>query len=231
MSEEKKEKPAHYRLSRETWEIIVDEYRRGATVPELSERWRVSGHALRRRITVHGATKRDWGDKIAREQAAERERMQGERAQAQMARVEALFAQVEGEAEPGADILMHQAMRASARAMRAQMWDEAKALTQLAEAYGLLAQKQERMATAGDFTLDDLPLELIMLVALDIDQCASSRLAIWGDKDPDPVKRKYWDIKAKMYEAQVGPVRKLQRELNAAHKKLAELENMRGSGR
>lgn len=56
-----KEKPAHYRLSRETWEIIVDEYRRGATVPELSERWRVSGHALRRRITVHGATKRDWG--------------------------------------------------------------------------------------------------------------------------------------------------------------------------
>ncbi len=32
--------PAHYRLSRATWDIILDEYRKGATVPELSERWR-----------------------------------------------------------------------------------------------------------------------------------------------------------------------------------------------
>jgi len=224
-------KPAHYRLSRATWEIILEAYRNGATVPELSERWRVSAHALRRRITVHGATKRDWGDKIAREQAGAREQMQAERAQAQAARVEALFADIEGEGDPSADVLMHNALRASGRAMRAQMWDEAKALTQLAEAYGRLAQKQERIAALGDFTLDDLPLELIMLVALDIDQCASSRLAIWGDKDPDPVKRKYWDIKAQMYEAQVGPIRKLQRELNAAHKRLAELETMRGSER
>ena len=145
--------------------------------------------------------------------------------------MEALFADIEGEGDPSADVLMHNALRASGRAMRAQMWDEAKALTQLAEAYGRLAQKQERIAALGDFTMDDLPLELIMLVALDIDQCASSRLAIWGDKDPDPVKRKYWDIKAQMYEAQVGPVRKLQRELNAAHKRLAEMETMRGSER
>lgn len=225
-----REKPAHYRLSRETWEIIVDEYRRGATVPELCERWRVSAHALRRRITVHGATKRDWGDKMAREQAGAREQMQVERAQAQAARVEALFAEIEGEDDTGADVLMHQAMRASARAMRAQMWDEAKALSQLAEAYGRLAQKQERMAVTGDFTLDDLPLELLMLVALDIEQCASSRLAIWGDKDPHPAKTQYWEIQGMRNAAVKDRELDLLRQLKAADEKIRALEQVREAG-
>jgi len=228
MSEGMKEKPAHYRLSRETWEIIVDEYRRGATVPELSERWRVSAHALRRRITVHGATKRDWGDKMAREQAGAREQMQTERALAQAARVEALFADVEGEGDPSADVLMHNALRASGRAMRAQMWDEAKALSQLAEAYGRLAQKQERIAALGDFTLDDLPLELIMMVALDYEQCASSRLAIWDEKDPHPAKTKYWEMKSIEHAARKKREHDLLRQLQQAHEKITALEQRSG---
>jgi len=45
------------------------EYRNAATAPALSERWRVSGHVLRKRITVPGATKRDWSDQITIETA------------------------------------------------------------------------------------------------------------------------------------------------------------------
>lgn len=53
-------RPAHYRLSTDVWELILEEYKAGATAPFLSLKWRVSEHALRRRITRHGATKRDW---------------------------------------------------------------------------------------------------------------------------------------------------------------------------
>jgi hypothetical protein len=88
----------------------------------------VSQHALRKRITVHGATKRDWGDARAREQAEARERMQAERAAAEAVRAEALFAPSEEEANETAEVLAETAMRASARAMRGRMWDEAKAL-------------------------------------------------------------------------------------------------------
>ena len=68
-------------------------------MPELSERWRVSGHALRKRITVHKASKRDWGDQIAIETAKAREAAQdeakaakaAEEAAAQAAMTQALF--------------------------------------------------------------------------------------------------------------------------------------------
>lgn len=181
-------KPAHYRLSRATWEIILEAYRNGATVPELSERWRVSQHALRKRITVHGATKRDWGDARAREQAEARERMQAERAAAEAVRAEALFAPSEGDADETAEVLAETAMRASARAMRGRMWDEARALAQLAEAYGRMAQRSERARGRGEVTLDDIPLELVKALALNQDQCASSRLAIWDEADPHPAQ-------------------------------------------
>ena len=65
--------PAHYRLSTETWEIILKEYREGATASFLASKWRVSVHGLRRRITRHNATKRDWGDAQAIGQAVARE--------------------------------------------------------------------------------------------------------------------------------------------------------------
>lgn len=87
------DRPAHYRLSTETWEIILEAYRQGATVPELALQWRVSEHALRKRITVHGATKRDWGDAQALQQAeARREDAQARallRAEAEAALAEA----------------------------------------------------------------------------------------------------------------------------------------------
>lgn len=62
MSENLKGGPAHYRLSKATWDLILDEYRNGATQADQ----------------VHGATKRDCGDQIALETAKAREAAQEE---------------------------------------------------------------------------------------------------------------------------------------------------------
>ncbi|MBN9478661.1 MAG: hypothetical protein J0I52_00340 [Bordetella sp.] len=228
MEESLDAKPAHYRLSRATWEIILEAYRNGATVPELSERWRVSQHALRKRITVHGATKRDWGDARAREQAEARERMQAERAAAEAVRTEALFLPSEGGADETAEALAETAMRASARAMRGRMWDEARALAQLAEAYGRMAQRGERARGRGEVTLDDIPLELIKALALDEDQCASSRLAIWDEADPHPVKREYWAASAAQHQAGMDEWLALLRERKTLRSRIRELEAAAG---
>ncbi len=221
-------KPAHYRLSRATWEIILEAYRNGATVPELSERWRVSQHALRKRITVHGATKRDWGDARAREQAEARARMQAERAAAEAVRAEALFAPSEEEADETAEVLAETAMRASARAMRGRMWDEARALAQLAEAYGRMAQRSERTRGRGEVTLDDIPLELIKALALNEDQCASSRLAIWDEADPHPAKQEYWAVSADRRKAEVDEWVVLLWERKTLKARVRELEAAAG---
>lgn len=136
MSGKLKGGPAHYRLSRATWEIILDEYRNGATVPELSERWRVSGHALRKRITVHGATKRDWGDQIAIETAKARA----------TAQAQALFGSLTAEDahEGKAAVLASTAMIASGRAMLMRKLPEAQGLARLAEVYVRLMDRQEK---------------------------------------------------------------------------------------
>ena len=67
--------PAHYRLSTETWALILKEYREGATAPFLASKWRVSVDALRQRAKRAKSTKRDWGDAqvVAQAQAREAE--------------------------------------------------------------------------------------------------------------------------------------------------------------
>ena len=64
------DRPAHYRLGDATWALILKEYREGATAPFLASKWRVSAHAVRKRITQHGSSKRDWGDAQAVAQVA-----------------------------------------------------------------------------------------------------------------------------------------------------------------
>ena len=137
--------PAHYRLSTETWAIILKEYREGATGPFLALKWRVSIHALRRRITRHGSTKRDWGDAQAIGQAVARE---AELEEARRNSPEAVAARLfdgmealddDAAGDPAA--LMRLATRASGRAMTGRLWSEARALAGLAESYGRLAER------------------------------------------------------------------------------------------
>jgi hypothetical protein len=146
--------PAHYRLSAETWEMLLEEYKAGATAPALEAKWRVSQSAIRKRVTKHGATKRDWGDREARRQAAERAAaLRAALDETPEARAARLFVGVEGavdddEADPAA--LMAQALGASGRAMRGRLWAEAKVLAALAESYGRLARTGPGRADAGE---------------------------------------------------------------------------------
>ncbi|MFT4913745.1 MAG: hypothetical protein ACI9YM_002346 [Brevundimonas sp.] len=147
------DRPAHYRLSTATWELILKEYREGATARELALKWRVSQHAVRKRITQHESTKRDWGDRQAIAQAVARE---AELAQARANRPEAkaarLFATDPDEDAAAGDPaeLARAAVLASGRAMRGQLWTEARTLAGLAEVYTRLAERRAATAEAVD---------------------------------------------------------------------------------
>lgn len=214
------EKPAHYRLSGATWEIILDEYRNGATVPELSERWRVSEHALRKRITVHGATKRDWGDQIAVETAKARKTEQEEakaaraadEAAAQAAMAQALFGPLTAEDahEGKAAVLASTAMIASGRAMMMRMLPEAQGLARLAEVYVRLMDRQDK---ANSF--ENTPLE-ILLAARFNPEMMSARFALTPESkydDPDyTIKSAYWETLKATEDAMLIALRQARRE-------------------
>ncbi len=144
------DRPAHYRLSTATWELILKEYREGATARELALKWRVSQHAVRKRITMHESTKRDWGDSQAITQAVLREaELAQARANTPEARAARLFTVDPDEdaaaGDPGE--LARTAVLASGRAMRGRLWNEARTLAGLAEVYTRLAER--RAAAAG----------------------------------------------------------------------------------
>lgn len=140
-------RPAHYRLSRETWDMILKEYREGATARFLASKWRVSEAAIRRRATQHGSTKRDWGDRQAVAQVLARE---AEFEEARRNSPEAVAARLfdgvaapvdEAEASDPAH-LERMATLASGRAMTGRLWAEARALAGLAESYARLVDRQ-----------------------------------------------------------------------------------------
>ncbi|HEY1073718.1 hypothetical protein [Brevundimonas sp.] len=224
------DKPAHYRLSKATWEIILDEYRNGATVPELSERWRVSGHALRKRITVHGATKRDWGDQIAIETAKAREAAQEEAEKARAAQetaaeaalAQALFGPLTAEDahEGKAAVLASTAMIASGRAMLMRRLPEAQGLARLAEVYVRLMDRQDR---ANSF--ENTPLE-ILLAARFNGEMMSARFALTPEsKYDDPqyeLKSLYWDQLKAAPDAHRSEVLDARREAAQARREMRE---------
>ena len=145
-------KAAHYRLSKDTWAIILNEYREGATAPALAAKWRVSLHALRKKITLCKATKRDWGDQEAIAQAQTREAEEAAAWAASPAILASrLFEDDPDEAEDAGDpaALARQATLASGRAMRGRLWAEAKALAGLAESYRRLAAAEAAARNAA----------------------------------------------------------------------------------
>lgn len=226
------DRPAHYRLSGATWEIILDEYRNGATVPELSERWRVSGHALRKRITVHGATKRDWGDRIAIETAKAREAAQGEaekarveqEAAAEAALAQALFGPLTAEDahEGKAAVLASTAMIASGRAMLMRRLPEAQGLARLAEVYVRLMDRQEKA-----HSFENTPLE-VLLAARFNGEMMSARFALTPEsKHDDPqyeLKALYWDQLKLERDVYRDVVTEAQREAAEARREMREAQ-------
>ena len=194
------EKPAHYRLSSATWEIILGEYVQGATVTELCAKWRVSTHAVRKRITNHGATKREHGDREAMAQAHEREqaRAQARREAAEAtpeARAKRLFEADPDEDEETGDpaALARLAILASGRAMKGRLWAEAKALAGLAESYGRVGERsgggaagRDTGRAGGGFSLEDMSRVIFDL------EFRTEVMDMSRDTVSDPVKAAYW---------------------------------------
>lgn len=212
------DRPAHYALKPETWELIMKEYREGATAPFLASKWRVSVSAVRAQITRRKSTKRDWGDAqvIAQAQAREAE-LEEARRNSPEAVAARLFAGLpmpadDGTLEDGAEdpaALARMATVASGRAMRGRLWAEARALAALAETYQRLAAREGEGGPGGGggpgragagVTPATAPLSLIAGI-LEMDGAAlGERFAVdpdAGDAQPDyALKRAYWQRRA-----------------------------------
>ena len=64
------EAPAtHYRLTAETWAIIAEEYKNGATAKALGAKWKVAPSSVYRYACRDGFTKKSMGDARARAHA------------------------------------------------------------------------------------------------------------------------------------------------------------------
>ncbi|MBU1323828.1 MAG: hypothetical protein KJ676_01145 [Alphaproteobacteria bacterium] len=209
------DRPAHYRLGGETWALILKDYREGATAPFLARKWRVSEHAIRKRVTQHNATKRAWGDAQAIGQALAREaELEEARRNSPEAAAARLFDGLEtGEEETGDPAgLARQATLASGRAMRGRLWTEARALAALAESYARLAQGRGAGGGGsggggGDPGLTPpeptYRLEDVARALLDSDYAGELMRVNPGDP-PHPVKDEFWRLRAMQQDHEMG---------------------------
>lgn len=207
------DRPAHYALKPETWELILKEYREGATAPFLASKWRVSVSAVRAQITRRKSTKRDWGDAqvIAQAEAREAE-LEAARRNSPEAVAARLFAGLpmpsdDGEVDGGEDpaALARMATLASGRAMRGRLWAEARALATLAETYQRLAAREGEAPGGGGgsgggrgaaLTPETAPLGLIHAILTMDAETKSERFRMdpgAGEGQPDyAIKKAYW---------------------------------------
>lgn len=184
--------PGHYRLSTETWMTILEEYKQGATTTLLAAKWKVSEHALRKRITVHGATKRDWGDACARAGAEAWD----EEVAAAHAPLPPLTPPEEGAAAAtDARTLGQRVLRGVGRALDQGRLEEAKALGALAASLGRIPEQDSDRVSWADYarTVMD-PTAAIALSLEDEDGLMTThpaKLELWrrltGSEDRDPL--------------------------------------------
>lgn len=186
---------AHWRLKPETWAMVMAEYRGGATAPELAAKWRVSIHAIRKRITETKSAKCDHGDAAAVEQARGWDASRETARTAFRDRVFDLFAcgldDAEDTDDPGR--LSRQAMMAAGRAMREGHWEEARGLLAFGEQFAKVAG-MERDRRACD--LESLPLGAVFAARFASKERVEPLFHLSdrpGVKDPDrDVKTMYW---------------------------------------
>lgn len=167
------EAPATYfRLSDETWALIVEEYANGATAKQLGAKWKVAPNSVYRHVGEAKMTKRDCGDQRARAHAKAvtlatraRDAKLGPRAETVEPALTTLFAPPAGD-DPGATsatALARLATLASGRAMKGRLWVEAKALAGLAESYARLgAAGADRWTESGRTPQDEAALAVIL---------------------------------------------------------------------
>ena len=139
------EAPATYfRLEPDTWALIAEEYRNGATAKDVGAKWKVAPSSVYRHACAGGWGKKRMGDARARAHARMVEEEEGARTALNPVGSRALKSLFSpppvGDPEAGdAGALARTALLASGRAMKGRLWSEAKALAALAESYVRLA--------------------------------------------------------------------------------------------
>lgn len=185
--------PTWYRLSDESWAEIRRDYQDGATARELASRWRVAASSIYRRSREGGWGKKSGSDALAREnvRAIEAEEQadgeaawpgtKGPRTPLRPGALAALFEAGPDEEAVSAADLSHTAVQAAGRAMRQGLLAEAQTLARLAEALGRVAVR------APDSTLETI------YRAVTDPKFVLEHMGIWGEDNPDPIKKRYWD--------------------------------------
>ena len=139
----------YFRLSDETWALIVEEYADGATARQLGAKWKVAPNSIYRHVGAAKMTKRDCGDQRARAHAKAvtlarkaRDASLGPRVETVEPALTTLFVTTPDDPPEDGDpaVLASLATLASGRAMKARMWVEARALAGLAETYTRLVR-------------------------------------------------------------------------------------------
>ena len=206
------EAPAtHFRLKPETWALIAEEYKNGATAKDLAAKWKVAPSSVYRYACRDGWTKKGMGDARARaharmveeEEAAHRSMNPvGSRA------LKGLFSPAPVEDHDASDpaALARAATLASGRAMKGRLWAEAKALAGLAESYARLADRQ----AAVGLDAYNVPLRVVAEVMHDAGGTVSDRLRIRPDRtfDEDLPVKLLWRERCRLVEAEVEEGRK-----------------------
>ncbi|QTN19452.1 hypothetical protein HZ989_14770 [Brevundimonas sp. AJA228-03] len=181
------EAPAtHFRLKPETWAIIAEEYRNGATAKDIGAKWKVAPSSVYRYACRDGWTKKGMGDARARaharmveEEEASVRSMQpvGSRA------LKALFqpAPVDDASATDPAELARAATLASGRAMKGRLWNEAKALAGLAETYARLAEREAKSAEAAKITIETIDLQLLFDILVTENDAARARFCVEPD--------------------------------------------------
>lgn len=192
MSRDHTEAPATYfRLTDETWAIIVEEYANGATAKQLGAKWKVAGTSIYRHVGAAKMTKRDCGDKRARAHAKAvtlakkaRDAKLGPREETVEPALTTLFVKTPDDRPEDGDpaALARLAILGSGRAMKGRLWSEARALSLLAETYGRLGG-----GTGGEgYRLAD-----IVQAVFDAEFC-TRLMTMHPDHDNPPEKQEYW---------------------------------------
>jgi hypothetical protein len=202
------EAPATYfRLSDETWAIIVEEYANGATAKQLGAKWKVAPNSVYRHVGAAKMTKRDCGDQRARAHAKAvslatkaRDAKLGPRPETIEPALTTLFTPAPADDPDAADpaALANAATLASGRAMKGRLWVEAKALAGLAETYARLESRAVADRRSG-MTIETVDLKLLAEILMH--PSPDARLAVWADGPETPdygIRKAYTEYKCAM---------------------------------
>lgn len=198
------EAPAtHFRLKPETWALIAEEYKNGATAKDLGAKWKVSPTSIYRYACRDGWTKKGMGDARARAHArmVEEEEASVRAMQPVGARaLKGLFSPEVADQPEAADPahLARVATLASGRAMTGRLWAEAKALAGLAESYARLGDKAGKAAV----TLETVPLDILIAVSVGPVEAWIGRLSLIGvpEDHPDrPLMQSFWERRGQVH--------------------------------